>query len=260
MRLKCLIVDDELPAQKVLAGLLTEYCPTVTIVGIASSAEEARQFLRSQSIDLLFLDVNMPNENGFDLLNSIEQEGVTVVFVTGNQEYALRALKASAADFLLKPVDIDELKLAVKKVSALHNLRVQNVQLNTDYINSVNILADNLRNQQQISRITLHHLQGFKIISISDIVYLEADGNYTIFHMQDGEKIVVSRGMGEYEQLLPDDIYIRTHKSFIINLHFLKEYSTVDGYFAIMKDGANIIVSRRRVEFFLDSIKQFSLR
>lgn len=115
MRLKCLIVDDELPAQKVLAGLLTEYCPSVTISGIARSAEEARQFLRSQSIDLLFLDVNMPNENGFDLLNSIEQEGVTVVFVTGNQEYALRALKASAADFLLKPVDIDELKLAVKK-------------------------------------------------------------------------------------------------------------------------------------------------
>ncbi len=260
MALKCLIVDDEIPAQKVLSNMLTEFCPSVIIAGLASSSEEARKLLSIHEIDLIFLDVNMPKESGFALLNSIEKHKYTVVFVTGNQEYALKALKASAVDFLLKPVDISELQEAIKKVEIFKALRNQNIQLNKDYITSVNNLAENLIEQQAISRLTLHHLQGFKIISVTDIIYLEADGNYTIFHMQNSEKIVVSRGIREYEPLLDPDIYLRVHKSFIINLHYLKEYSTVDGYFALMKDGANIVVSRRRVDYFLDKVKQFSLR
>lgn len=258
--MKCLIVDDELPAQKVLANMITEYCPSVQIAGVADSSEAARKLLSTKDIDLIFLDVNMPKESGFELLNSIDKHKYTVVFVTGNQEYALKALKASAVDFLLKPVDIAELQEAIRKVEIFHALRDQNLQLNKDYITSVNHLASNLKDQQTITRLTLNHLQGFKIITVADIVYLEADGNYSVFHMLNGEKIVVSKGIREYEPLLDSDIFIRTHKSFIINLHFLKEYSTIDGYFAIMQDGASIVVSRRRVEYFLMKIKQFSLR
>jgi two-component system, LytTR family, response regulator len=259
MRLNSLIVDDEVLARKVLSGLITEFCPAVTIVGMADSANSARHILETNKVDIIFLDVNMPNETGFDLLDSIDQAKYSVIFVTGNEEFALRALKASAADFLLKPVDIEELKLSIKKVTAFHEMRLLNKQLNGDYISSINTLTGTIRNKTQISRITLHHLQGFKIITIAEIIYLEADGNYTIFHMQNGEKIVVSKGMGEYEQLLNENTFIRTHKSFIINLFFLKEYSTIDGHFAIMEDGTNVIISRRRVDYFIEKVKQYNI-
>ncbi len=260
MRLNSLIVDDELLARKVLSSLITSYCPTVTIVGMADSAESARKLLAQNAIDIIFLDVNMPNESGFDLLDSLDNTLYSVIFVTGNEEFALRALKASAADFLLKPVDIEELKQSIIKAGILREMRFQNKQLNTDYISSLTNLSDSIRNKQNISRITLHHLQGFKIISVAEIIYLEADGNYTIFHMQNNEKIVVSKGMGEYEQLLDENIFIRVHKSFIINLFYLKEYSTVDGYFAMLSDGANVIISRRRVDYFLEKVKHYNLK
>ncbi len=205
-----------------------------------------------------FLDVNMPRESGFDLLQTIDSFSYSVVFVTGNQEYALRALKASAVDFLLKPVDIDELKTAVKKVEYFRQLRKRNKGIDAEYRSSVNELSSNLHEEKKLTRLTLNHLQGFKIISIDDIVYLEAERNYTVFHMLNREKIIVSRSIGDYEDLLDPVVFFRTHKSFIINLKHLKEYSTADGYFAIMPDGVSVLISRRRVEEFLNAIKQFS--
>ena len=253
-----LIVDDELPAQKVLQALLREHCPQVNLAGTAFSSTEARRFLEQQPVDVLFLDVNMPQESGFDLLKSIPSSQYSIIFVTGNQEYAVKALRASAVDFLLKPVDIDELKDAVKRVEYVHQVRKQNAEINSSYVATVDELSENLKKERKIAKLTLHHLQGFKMISISDIVYLEADRNYTVFHMVSGERQMVSRNMGEYEDLLDPDIFFRPHKSFIINLHYLKEYSTVDGYFAIMQDGSSVIVSRRRVEDFMTAITRFT--
>lgn len=256
--MNALIVDDEIPAQKILRALLEEYCPAVKVIACAGSAKEAREVLRNEVIDVLFLDVNMPRESGFDLLSTIDNSDYSVVFVTGNQEYALRALKASAVDFLLKPVDIDELKTAVKKVEYLQQLRKKNKSVDTDYRSSVNELSANLKEEKKITRLTLNHLQGFKIITIDDIVFLEAERNYTVFHLSNREKIMVSHGIGDYEDLLDPVVFFRTHKSFIINLKHLKEYSTADGYFAIMQDGVSVLISRRRVEDFQDAVKNFA--
>lgn len=200
----------------------------------------------------------MPRESGFDLLDSIASMKYSIIFVTGNQEYALKALKASAVDFLLKPVDIDELKGAVKKVEYFHKLRQQNQEVNSTYQATVNELSQNLSKERNIERLTLQHLQGFKIVAVKDIVYLEADRNYTVFHLASREKVMVSRNMGEYEDLLDPDVFFRVHKSFIINLHHLKEYSTADGYFAVMQDSISVIVSRRRVDEFMVAIKRFT--
>lgn len=257
MQLQCLIIDDELPAQKVLTSMLAENCPSVTVKAIVSSSSEAREILNRQTFDLLFLDVNMPNESGFDLLNTINASDYAIIFVTGSSEYALKALKASAVDFLLKPVDIEELKIAVDKANAILQLRKKNKEINAGYISSINNLADQLKQQKPITKLTLHHLQGFKILSINDIIYLEAEGNYTIFHTQN-DKIIVSKGMGLYESLLDEQIFFRTHKSFIINLNYLKEYSTQDGYNAIMQNGASVMIGRRRVEEFLERVKRIS--
>ncbi len=256
--MNALIIDDELPAQKVLSSLLKEHCANVKVVGCSSSASEARKALQQNSIDILFLDVNMPRESGFDLLNSIASSQYAIIFVTGNQEYALRALKASAVDFLLKPVDIDELKIAVKKLEYFQQLRNQNPEINSSYVATLTELSQNLNKERKIERLTLPHLQGFKIVPVKDIVYLEAERNYTVFHLASRERVMVSRNMGEYEDLLDPDTFFRVHKSFIINLHHLKEYRTVDGYFAVMQDSISVIVSRRRVDEFMAAIKRFT--
>ncbi|MGB3075738.1 MAG: LytTR family DNA-binding domain-containing protein [Chitinophagales bacterium] len=256
--MNALLIDDELPAQKILQSLLQEYCPQVNVIGCASSASEARSMLKQHAVDILFLDVNMPRESGFDLLSSIASFQYAVIFVTGNQEYALRALKASAVDFLLKPVDIDELKTAVKKVVAFQGLRKQDGNINNSYVATVNELSENLLHEKKITRLTLHHLQGFKMVAVNDIVFLEADRNYTVFHLINQERVMVSRTMGEYEDLLDPQFFFRTHKSFIINLSHLKEYSTTDGYFAVMNDGISVIISRRRVDEFMQVVKRFT--
>ncbi len=256
--MNALIIDDELPAQKILRSLLEEHCKKIKIIACVSSAKEAREVLRNEVIDVLFLDVNMPRESGFDLLQSIASHDYSVVFVTGNQEYALRALKASAVDFLLKPVDIEELKEAIKKLEYFQQLRRNNTNLDEQYRLSLNELSSNLQHDRKITRLTLNHLQGFKIIAIDDIVYLEAERNYTVFHMRNLEKIMVSRGIGDYESLLDPEKFFRTHKSFIINLGYLKEYSTADGYFAIMPDGISVLISRRRIDEFQNAVKRFS--
>ena len=258
--MNALIVDDELPAQRILQALLKEHCPQVNVISSVTSAKEAREKLQHNLIDILFLDVNMPRESGFDLLNSISPLQYSIIFVTGNQEYALQALKASAVDFLLKPVDIDELKSAVKKLEYFQQLRRQNKLLNNGYLSSLNDFTENFKNQKAITRLTLHHLQGFKIVEVADILYLEAERNYTVFHMMDREKIMVSKGIGDYVELLDPEIFFRTHKSFIINLHYLKEYSTADGYFAVMKDGTSVLISRRRVDDFMIAVERFKKR
>lgn len=256
--MNALIIDDELPAQTILRSLLQEHCPQVKVIASVSSAKEAREALQQQQVDILFLDVNMPRESGFDLLNSISSFQYSIIFVTGNQEYALQALKASAVDFLLKPVDIDELKAAVKKLEYFQQLRKQNPEINNSYAATVSELSQNLIKEKKIERLTLPHLQGFKMVAVGDIVYLEADRNYTVFHLANRERVMVSRNMGEYEGLLDPNIFFRVHKSFLINLRHLKEYSTADGYFAIMQDGISIIVSRRRVDEFMAAINRFT--
>ena len=240
--LKALLVDDELPACKTLKWLLEENIPEVTVFGFAHSAVEARQILSREKIDLLFLDISMPGESGFELLATLKGQQYFVIFVTAHDEFAIKAFKTEALDYLLKPIDVDELKFAVSKVTA-------RMQSGLNNKNQQEVFSK-INNQLNNGRITIPHLDGLKIIELSEIVYLEADSNYTIFHLINAQKFVSSKTMGEFEQVLSSHFF-RIHKSFVINLIHISEYSKKNGNNVIMKEGSVLPIARRRFQEFM---------
>ncbi len=257
--MRALIIDDESAARDNLEFLLNEYCPAVSVTGKAASADAARKIISDGGIDVLFLDIAMPGETGFDLLETIKEKNFLVVFVTAYQEYSLRALKANAIDYLLKPVDIEELKACVSKLNLFKDSFRQHPAIQTVYKESLSNFTEQVNSQQQINKIIIYHYQGFDIIHIDDIIYVEADSSYTVFHLKANKKVVASKHMKEFEDVLKNKSFLRIHKSYIINLSCLNHYSTVNGYFAVMNDGSSISVSRRKVEEFLNAVSKMML-
>ncbi len=253
-----LIVDDEKPARDALKYLIDKYCDGITIAGQADSAEEARKILNETHVDVLFLDISMPNENGFELLESIESAKYLFVFVTAYDQYVLRALRASAVDYLQKPIDIAELKQAVEKLFMMKSMKTQPDLALDSYKQTLDSLISNTRDKKGVHRLCLPGMQGFTILDVEDILYLDADSNYTIFHLTNLKKIVVSKTLREYEDILDPTIFVRVHKSSIINLKYLKEFSKVDGYYAVMTDKSSISVSRRRLPEFLKAVEDYN--
>lgn len=256
--LRALIVDDEEPARNLLRSLLEKYGTNIRVVDTAGSAKEAREILENSRIDVLFLDISMPNENGFDLLESLDASRYLFVFVTAYDQFALRALKASAVDYLQKPVDPDELALAVQKLHHLKKLRTSASKTQADYVHALNSLVTNGAGKGGVRRLCLPGMQGFIIVDTNDIVYLEADTNYTVFHLTNLKKIVVSKSIKDYEEVLDPLVFYRVHKSSIINLKYLREFSRVDGYYAVMQDESSIAVSRRKLQEFILAVETFN--
>ncbi len=256
--LKVLIVDDEAPARNILSSLLQTYCVGMKIIGQVDSAIQARKFLNENQVDALFLDISMPNESGFDLLESIDSSKYLFVFVTAYDQYALRALRASAVDYLQKPVDVDELKEAVAKLIRMKALIQQSPLALSDYRHSLGGLLSNMSGRKGVQRLSLPSTQGFTILDVDEILYMDADSNYTIFHLKSLKKIVVSKSMKEFEDLLDEQAFFRIHKSSIIHLKYLKEFSRIDGYYAVMSDNSSIPVSRRRIPEFLKALDHYN--
>jgi two-component system LytT family response regulator len=257
MQLNAIIVDDEEYSRKSLFFLIDSYCPNVKVRGIAKSVKEARQMLKSNQIDLVFLDIAMPYEDGFSLLPDLQKNSGLVIFTTAFNQYALRAIKASAVDYLLKPIDIEELKESIVKTIFLKEL-IENKNLNNNqYLNHYKNLEENLNEFKKITKLNLPHLNGFNIVNIINIIYIEADSNYSIFHLENQNRIVVSKHLKEYEEILLDTEFIRIHKSKIINLKHLKNYSNKNCLTVIMSDDSQHTVARRKVSDFLETVKQF---
>ena len=257
MQLNAIIVDDEEYSRKSLFFLIDSYCPNVKVRGIAKSVKEARQMLKSNQIDLVFLDIAMPYEDGFSLLPDLQKNSGSVIFTTAFNQYALRAIKASAVDYLLKPIDIEELKESIVKTIFLKEL-IENKNLNNNqYLNHYKNLEENLNEFKKITKLNLPHLNGFNIVNIINIIYIEADSNYSIFHLENQNRIVVSKHLKEYEEILLDTEFIRIHKSKIINLKHLKNYSNKNCLTVIMSDDSQHTVARRKVSDFLETVKQF---
>jgi len=254
-----IIVDDEVNVQEALKILLQRNCPEITICDTAGSAAGGRQLLEHYDIHLIFLDISMPGENGFDFLASIPKEKYAIIFTTAYEEYALRAIKTNAIDYLLKPIDQLELKEAVAKATSLLNLRRQNKEVQKTYGESLN----NLEQQAQegfsySSKITVVEKFGFQIIEVKDIRYLEADSNYTIIHLSGLEKIISSKSLGEIEKILDPSVFIRIHKSTIININYLRGFSSFEGNFAILDDNTKLNISRRKYTEFKEAVSRFS--
>lgn len=242
---KAIIVDDEEPGRKNLTVLLQKYCPEVEVIADAATAVEAKQKITTLQPDILFLDVQMPELDGFDLLDSLSQKNFSVVFVTAHAEYGILAVKAGATDYILKPIVIKELQQAVKKAAEFCESKTQQLAPSAEKLHE---------------RITLTHLNGFTVIELQEITRLEADDNYTKVFTADKKTYYVSKPLKQFETVLPENIFFRPHRSYIINLKHILEYTKEDGGAVIMSDGAKIELARSRYNEFLEVLKKLSIQ
>lgn len=246
--MKVIIVDDERLVAKNLELLLNRYCPEVIIEGTAHSAKEAEMLIRDKRPDVVFLDVEMPNGNGFDLLKKFEQINFGVIFVTAFDHYAIKAIKYSAIDYLLKPIDINELVAAVTKAQA---------QLKSKSVNQgLNLLLQNLAQPAtRLQKLTLPTMDGMIFVNLEEILYCKSDGNYTSFYLINGQNPMATRQIGTYEDLLPEPLFCRIHRQYIVNVNKVSKYIKGRGGYVVMSDGKIIDVSVRKKEDFLNAYK-----
>lgn len=251
MKLRTLIVDDEEPARENLRLLLKEHCPEIEVVGVADGVLSALKQIKDLKPQVVFLDIRMPSgSEGFDLLDLLPEKNFQIVFVSAFKDYAIRAFNVNAIHYILKPIDIDDLKTAVNKlVSNQESFRNNKDNLNS-YIKSLENLTKSMNPATPLQRITINHAKGFKIVDPADIMYLEGEGNYTKIFFADGSQYVDTRSIGIYEEILDPKKFFRIHKSHIVNLHFVSEFLNVDGSFAVMKNGVKLVISRLRLGGF----------
>ena len=246
--MRTIIVDDEILVAQNLEMLLKRYCPEVIVEGIAHSAKDAEAQIKDKDPDLLFLDVEMPNGNGFDLLKRFGQINFGVIFVTAFDHYAIKAIKYSAIDYLLKPIDINELIAAVGKAQQ----QIKNKSVNQ----GLSLLLNNLAQPvTRLQKLTLPTMDGIIFVSLEDILYCKSDGNYTLFYLSNGQTPLVTKQIGTYEDLLPEPLFCRIHRQYIINVNRVSKYIKGRGGYVIMSDGKIIDVSVRKKEDFLNAYK-----
>ncbi|AXY74007.1 DNA-binding response regulator [Paraflavitalea soli] len=237
--IRALLIDDEPKNNRILKLMLEEFCPQVKIEGQADNAEDGVTLIRDTGPDLVFLDIEMPYGSGFDLLDKLKPVSFEIIFITAFNNYSLKAIKYSALDYLLKPVNIDELIAAVTKAS--DKLATRNINARIE-----NLLYNLKRPQQGLQKIALPSKEGYVFVSLTDIIRCEAKSGYTTFFIKDMEKIISSKNIKEYEPLLTDDTFFRIHNSHIVNLNYVKKYHRGRGGFLEMEDGAMIEVATRR--------------
>jgi two-component system LytT family response regulator len=238
------LIDDEPRNTKVLNKMLEEFCPDTFFAGTATNTVDAEALIGRVQPDLVFLDIQIPHGSAFELLDRLMPVKFEIIFVTAFSDYTLKAFRYAALDYLLKPVNIDELIAAVQRASEKLRLKNINRQLN-------NLLA-NLRQPEPSShKLALSNADSLVFIAVEDIVRCEAKGGYTVFFMRNGEKILSSKTIREYEDLLPPDIFLRVHHAHIVNLLFVKKYHRGRGGFIEMEGSVMIEVSIRRKNEFL---------
>lgn len=254
MKLNALIVDDEVNAGSNLEMMLEEFCPELIVKGIANSADDARKQLSNNDIDVVFLDIKMPQEDGFTFLSSLPEREFSVVFTTAHNEFALKAFQADAVDYLEKPINVEDLQNAVKKINQLHSKGSNNQATN----NAISALLNAGTFSVDNEKISIPTRDGYVLIRNRDIIRLEASDSYTNIFLEDGRRYMSSKNIKVYEDKLNKKVFFRTHKSHIINTLFhLEAFSRTDGNFAILSDKSSVPVSRRKLPEFLDRIASF---
>ncbi len=246
MTLRAVIVDDEQNNIDNLLILLQQHCPEVEITGSAMNALDGEQIILQQKPDLVFLDIQMPNLNGFDLLAKFKQPQFEVIFVTAFDKYGIQAVKFAALDYLLKPINISELKDAVGRAIVKCGNKQQNLQLEN--------LMRLLKNSQQKDehRIALSDAKETRFVKTTEIIRCESNNNYTIFFLANTEKITTSKPIFEYEEMLQDYGFIKCHQSHLVNKKYIRSWVKEDGGYLLLEDKSQIPVSRQK----RDQIKQ----
>ncbi|HYV91176.1 MAG TPA: LytTR family DNA-binding domain-containing protein [Chitinophagales bacterium] len=244
--INAIIVDDEISGRQYLRQLIDKFAQQVKVIGEAANAKEATALIHAVDPDLVFLDIEMPGQSGIEMLRDLKEINFAVVFVTAFNQYAVDAFRLGAIDYLLKPVDPDDLQRAIARVES-----------STEMTEQINRKLHEFTHQygQALTKITIPTQQGFEFIDFSDIVFLQSESNYTRINLKDGKKLMASRLLGEFEESLKPYNFFRIHKSFIINLAHMKKYTKGEGGTVMMSDGSEMDVSRRMKEAFLKRIK-----
>lgn len=247
MNLKVLIVDDEPRSRRVLESYLNEYCTGVEVLEAVGSVAEAVEAINNLKPDLVFLDIEMPGENGFALLNYFSNPDFMLIFITAYQEYAIKAFRSSAIDYLLKPLEISELTEAVDKATKLHSLQKHQSKLNT--------LRTNLNGDGITHRLALPVSDGYVFINVEEIVCLEANGSYTQIHFSDKKPMLVSKKMYKLEEMIAHPNLFKPHRSFLVNLGHVEQYIRRDGGYIIMSNEMEVPLTQNRKNQFMEAVK-----
>ncbi|KJD32472.1 LytR family transcriptional regulator [Tamlana nanhaiensis] len=232
MKLTAIIVEDEETSRDILKNYLAKYCPNVTVIGEAANIDEALVLIRKNDLDVVFLDVEMPYGNAFDLLDKVGDASFETIFVTAYNHYAIDALNAHASYYLMKPISIDELIKAV------------------DYVTEIKTKEDALQNQVLVpntntvsGKITIPQLDGFEVLETSDILFCKADDNYTELYLKNNKKKIVSKTLKYFEEILTTTNFARVHKSYLVNVNEVVKYVKGKGGSVVLSNGKEIMVS-----------------
>jgi len=246
-KLKAIIIDDEASSRNTLRQKLDKNCKDLQVVAECEDGESGIETIDRVKPDIVFLDVEMPRMNGFVMLQNVNNRDFELIFTTAYDHYAIRAIRYSALDYLVKPIDIDELKTAAGKAIEKRKLHSPNERIET-------LLHNLLDEKSSANRIAIPSMDGLQFVEIGNIVYLEAESNYTIIYIRDGYKITVSKTLKDFEELLPHQLFIRIHHSHIINKNHIQKYIRGEGGQVIMTNGKTLDVARRKKEEFMKAI------
>lgn len=244
----CIVIDDEQRALETFKKIAERYfAETLKILAVADSVKIGVEAIKDLNPDIVFLDIEMPVENGFKLFDYFEEVSFGVIFLTAYKHYAIDAIRHSALDYLLKPLDIDALRNALDRFEKSRDRSPDQAKIQT--------LISNLsaRNESQ-TRIAFPTPAGYRMERIGNILYIQADENYSRVEVNEGEMILVSRTLKAVEEMLPLGHFFRIHKSFLVNLDFVKEYTRTDGHFVILQNGVSLEVATRRHEELLNTL------
>jgi two-component system LytT family response regulator len=246
-KLKAIIIDDEVRSRESLKQKISLYCADVDIIAECENGEQGIVAIEAKEPDIVFLDVEMPRMNGFTMLQQLHNRNFELIFTTAYDHYAIRAIKFSALDYLVKPIEVEELCAAVEMVKQKRKQNTGNERLET-------LLHNLMLEKNQSNRIAIPSLEGLQFVEVNDIIYLEAESNYTIIYIKPSQKITVSKTLKDFEELLPHSTFIRIHHSWIINKNHVQKYLKGEGGQVIMSNGKRLDVARRKKEEFIKAI------
>ncbi len=234
--IKAILIDDIPQALELLRNDLATHCPDIEIIGTAGSVVESAKLLRKANPDVVFLDIELQDGSGFDILEILGDISFKIIFTTASDAHAIKAFRFSAIDYLLKPIDPEELKEAVKKLK-------QNIP---DSQESIDLLLDTVKNKKGPKRLALHTLEKIQVAEIAEILRCESSGNYTTFYFADGTNLLVTKTLKEFDNMLKEHGFVRVHQSHLINSNRIKEYIKTEGGYLVMKDNSRVPVSIRK--------------
>ena len=242
---RAVIIDDEEDSRNNTKKMLQNYCPEIEVVGEAASGPEGKMKIQDLKPHVVFLDINMPGMNGFQMLEGIYNRDFCVIFLTAYSEHGITAVKAGATDYLLKPLMLSELQGAIRKVVQHYDAKGSGTSAKAEPADKNLVL--------------INHSKGFTLVDFKDIVWLEANDNYTNLYLNGQKKIIASKTLKEFEMILPTTEFFRIHRSALINVNYVKEYSNNEGGEVILSEGTHVQVSKARIQEFGDFIRTKSV-